>query len=194
MQYFFDFDRTVFDTEAFKKAFKKRPPFRDLLRQFRHVIVEAFDPSSTLSKRRIAARTLGTYVSHRRFGFMPQELKEYLYPDAVAFFTEHGKDCTIVTYGVRAFITAKVANALTDFPLKDIVYTHQKKGRTIRRLTAGIEDPCIFVDDAVFQLVSVRRACPTVSVIEIRRDGRPGDGRFPVIASFDELHSIIASK
>lgn len=187
MHYFFDFDRTVFDTESFKRAVAKRPGLGELASQLGDAIKEAVSPARALSKRRIFSRTLGTYLSHGRFGFSGHELKSYLYPDAVAFFAAHPKECTIVTYGVRAFITAKVTNALTDVPLNDIVYTHQKKGRTIKRLCEGHNGPFVFVDDAVFQLASVARVCPDVKILEIRRDGGKGDGRWPVLRSFDEL-------
>lgn len=187
MKYFFDFDRTVFDTESFKRAYAKRPTLHELLHQAKETVKEFFSSSRSLSRYRIFSRMLGTFLSHRRFGFVPEELKEYLYPDAVSFLAAHSADCTIVTYGVRAFITAKVANALTSFPLGDIVYTPRKKGRTLRRLTKDQEGPFVFVDDAHFQLESVGRACPDIQLFEIRRDGHAGDGRWPVIRSFDEL-------
>ena len=191
MKYFFDFDRTVFDTESFKRAYAKRPTLKELFQQAKEVIREFFSSSRSVSKRRIFTRTLGTFLSHRRFGFFPEELKDFVYPDAAAFLAANSKDCTIVTYGVRAFITAKVTNALTSFPLGDIVYTPRKKGRTIRRLTSGIEGPFIFVDDAHFQLESVSETCPAVRVIEIRRDGHEGDGRWPVIRSFGQLQEFL---
>ena len=187
MLYFFDFDRTVFDTDSFKKAFAKRSSVRELLHQLKALVDELFSPERSLSKRRIATRTFGTYASHGRLGFAPLELKDFLYPDAVAFMTEHAQECTIVTYGVRAFITAKVASALSHIPLRDIVYTPRKKGRTIKRLTEGQEGSFVFVDDAVFQLDSVSRVCPDVRLFEIRRDGGTGDGRWPVLRSFGEL-------
>lgn len=187
MKYYFDFDRTVFDTESFKRAYAKRPSIHELLHQAKEVVKEFLSNSRSISRRRIFSRTLGTYLSHRRFGFLPEELKEYLYPDAAAFLAAHSKDCTIVTYGVRAFITAKVANALTSYPLGDIVYTPRKKGRTLKRLTHGKEGPFIFVDDAHFQLESVGEVCPEITLYEIRRDGHKGDGRWPVIRSFEEL-------
>lgn len=187
MKYFFDFDRTVFDTESFKRTYAKRPSVHELIHQAKEVVKEFFSSSRSISRRRIFSRTLGTYLSHRRFGFVPEELGEYLYPDAAAFLTAHSKNCTIVTYGVRAFITAKVANALTSHQLGDIVYTPRKKGRTLRRLIEGKEGPFIFVDDADFQLESVGRACPEIDLYEIRRDGGAGDGRWPVIRSFEEL-------
>jgi len=191
MKYYFDFDRTVFDTESFKRAYAKRPTVHELLHQAKEVIKEFFSSTRSLSRRHMFSRTLGTFLSHRRFGFVPEELKEYLYPDAATFLAAHSKDCTIVTYGIRAFITAKVANALTSYPLGDIVYTPRKKGRTLERLTKGKEGPFIFVDDADFQLASVGKVCPNIELYEIRRDGKPGEGRWPVIRSFEELPGYV---
>lgn len=187
MHYYFDFDRTVYDTESFKKAFARRATIPELFSQLGTVLKEVFSSDRKLPIRRIFTRAFGTFASHGRFGFTPDELKGYLYPDAIAFFKEHAKDITIVTYGVRAFITAKVTNALTDVPLNDIVYTHRKKGPVLKRLTEGKERPFMFVDDAHFQLESVSRACPDIEIREIRRDGKEGDGRWPVIRSMDEL-------
>ena len=192
MHYFVDFDRTVFDTPSFKKAFARRAGIGELLRQAWIVVKAAFDPERTVPLRRIAATAFGTFASHGRFGFTPGELKQYLYPDAVSFFKTHAADITIITYGVRSFITAKVTDALTDVPLRDIIYTHQKKGRVLRNYLENSTEPVAFIDDAVFQLESVSRHCPEVSCVEIRRDGRKADGRWPVIRDFSELDSMLA--
>src|SRR5665213_3566693 len=105
MLYFLDFDRTVFDTPAFKKALAKRPSFWELMIQGKEVLTHLLSPERNISRRRIYAKTFGTYVSHGRFDFSPSELQEFLYPDVPPFLTEHPKECIIVTYGVRAFIT-----------------------------------------------------------------------------------------
>lgn len=194
MNYYLDFDRTVFDTESFKRAFARRPTLGQLATQFMAAVREIVSPERSVSKRRIFSRMLGTFVSHRRFGFVPEEVQDFIYPDAAEFLRTYGKESTIVTYGVRAFITAKVANALTDYPLGDIVYTPRKKGPVLRRLIAGKEGEFVFVDDAHFQLESVGEACPEVIVIEIRRDGHEGDGRWPVIRSFAELNGVLHAR
>lgn len=152
MKYFLDFDRTIFNTPAFKKSLARRQAF--LLR---------------LGLLRVTQ----------------EEMRSFLYPDVPGFLETH--DCTIVTYGVRAFITAKVTSAVGNLPVRDIVYTSRKKGRTIRRLAAAMEGPFTFVDDAHFQCASVQAKCADVDVFEIRRDDRAGDGRWPVIRSLDEL-------
>ncbi len=185
MKYFLDFDRTVFDTDSFKKAIARRPTVLELLRQLRAAAAEFVSPTTQMRRGRTFLKTFGTFMSHGRFAFTPEELKQFLYPDVEPFLKSH--DCTIVTYGVRAFITAKVTTALTDLPLTDIVYTSRKKGRTIKRLSESANDDCTFVDDMIFQLASVSAWCPDVQVIEIRRNHAAGDGRWRVINSFEEL-------
>lgn len=185
MKYFLDFDRTIFDTPAFKLSVARRPTVAELGTQFRLAFAELLNPGEGLSRRRVLRRTFGTFMSHGRFAFSPEELKGFLYPDTPGFLATN--DCTVVTYGVEAFIKAKVISALTNVPVTDIVYTHRKKGRTIKRLTAENEGPFAFVDDAVFQLESVGAWCPDVLLYEMRRDGGKGDGRWPVVRSLDEL-------
>lgn len=185
MKYFLDFDRTVFDTDAFKKSIRRHPTVLELWRQFKAATAEFFAPTGHKVRRQMFFKTWGTFLSHGRFAFTPEELREFLYPDAIAFIATH--DCTIVTYGVRAFITAKVTTALTDIKLADTVYTSRKKGRTLRRLTEGANDICVFIDDMPFQLDSVEKWCPHVKVIEMRRNKASGAGRWRVIHSFDDL-------
>jgi hypothetical protein len=185
MKYFLDFDRTVYDTVSFKKAVARRPTVIELLHQLKAVFQEFIRPGESTSRQRSFLKTFGTFMSHGRFMFTPDELTGYLYPDVPEFLRTH--DCTIVTYGVRAFITAKVTTALTGLPLTNIVYTSRKKGRTIKRLTHEAGEPCTFIDDAHFQLVSVAKKCPEVTVIEMRRDHQKGHGRWRVIHSLEEI-------
>jgi hypothetical protein len=187
VKYFLDFDRTVFDTVSFKKAIAHRPAALEVLRQVPAALTEIISPGRSTTRRRAFSQAFGTFMSHGRFAFTPDQLREYLYPDVPEFLRTH--DCTIVTYGVRAFITAKVTTALNDLPLTAIVYTSRKKGRTIRRLAGKMQNECTFIDDAHFQLESVARWCPDVTVVEIRRDKKKGDGRWRVINSLSEIES-----
>ncbi len=199
MKYFIDFDRTVFDTDSFKRSLRERPTFWELLYEGKEAMDELFDAKGRKVRRRVFMKNIGTFASHGRFAFAAEELRDFMYPDAREFLRTH--DCTIVTYGVRAFITAKVTTALVEHPHLEVIYTSRKKGRTIRKLVdaelqKGLEAPTapeaaqkafIFVDDMRFQLESVSRWCPEVEVIEIRRDGKKGHGIWRVIHSFDEL-------
>lgn len=192
MKYFLDFDRTIFDTPSFKKSVARRPTPLQLIGKIPEVVKELFNPEGSGQRFRTFRRMLGTFASHGRFNFSPEELRGFLYPDVESFFARH--DCTIVTYGVEAFIRAKVAGALTDLKVTDVIYTPRKKGKTIRKLTEGKEGPFVFVDDAHFQLESVAFWCPDIRVIEIRRDGQEGDGRWPVVTTLDELPAISSSE
>lgn len=188
MKYFLDFDRTIFDTPAFKKSVARRPSLGELISQLEGAIEEMLGPSSSGARFRAFRRTLGTFMSHGRFLLTPDELRAFLYPEVSAFLAAN--DCTIVTYGVEAFIRAKVASALTDLKVTDVIYTRNKKGPVIRRLTEDMKNgPFTYVDDAVFQLISVARYCPNIAIFEMRRDGLPADGRWPVVRSLNELPS-----
>jgi hypothetical protein len=186
MKYFLDFDLTLFDTTRFRAAVKKRPTVRELFHQLHEVLPSVFVRNNKEPRFRRFLTTLGTFITHGRLLFTPQELREFLYADAPAFLKTH--DCTIVTYGVRAFITAKVTTALTDLPVTTIVYTSRKKGSTLHKLSKDLEEKCVFVDDKVFQLESVSRWCPKLDVIEIRRDDGAGDGRWRTIHGLNELY------
>jgi hypothetical protein len=87
----------------------------------------------------------------------------------------------------RSFYMAKVTDALRDFTLADIVYARRSKGHVMSRLIDELEGPYTFVDDMHFQLRSVSKKCPDVEVFEIRRDGKEGNGQWPVIRSLNEL-------
>src|SRR5665213_2445759 len=110
MKYFLDFDRTIFDTNSFKKEF-------------------------------------GSFLSLERPVLKSLDLRRYLYPEVPSFLAVHGENCTIVTYGIRAFFIAKITEALSDFPSIRIVYTARRKVPVIRRLCKGQEGPFTFVDD-----------------------------------------------
>lgn len=186
MKYFLDFDRTIYNTDAFKRALARRPTVFELLQQGKAAGAEWMSPGASTRRRDVFAQALGTFLSHGRLFFRPEELRTFLYPDAEIFIQSH--DCTIVTYGVRAFIAAKVTAAITHLNISDVVYTARKKGPTIRRLSLNVTDECTFIDDMPFQLDSVATWCPDVHVIEIRRDGKPGSGRWRVIQSLEEIN------
>lgn len=189
MTYFVDFDRTLFDTPAWKVVVRNRPSIAELAADLERLLLEAHSLRELAHFWHLFTRTLGTFASHGRFLFSSEEVRHYLYRDAEEFIRNH--DVVIVTYGVRAFITAKVTSALHELPVKEVVYTKRHKGRTIARLARKYPGPHVFIDDAVFQLASVSRWCPNMLCIEMRRDGTSGDGRWPVATNLEEAVSTI---
>lgn len=184
MTYFVDFDRTLFDTPAWKVVVRSRPSIVELLTDLEHLLLEARSLKELRHFWHLFTRTLGTFLSHGRFLFTSEEVSHYLYPDSADFIRSH--DVVIVTYGARAFITAKVTSALHELPVKEVVYTKRHKGRTLARLARKYPGPHVFIDDAVFQLASVSRWCPEMTLIEMRRDGNARDGRWPCVRTLSE--------
>ncbi len=198
MTYFLDFDRTLFDTVSFKKTLSRRFSLTNLREQFKTTFTKKVTPldpvvpalvRKKMSKRARVRLAAATYSATGRFGFTPQELRNFLYPEVPEFLEKHGKDIIIVTYGVQSFITAKVTSALDGFVVKDVVYTPHRKGPVIKRLIANNPGPFVFCDDMHFQLHSVAAACPEVQIFEMRRGeiGTEPDGTWPVVHSLTDL-------
>jgi hypothetical protein len=188
MTNFIDFDRTIFDTPAFKKMLTEEFSIKDIPEDLRKIFSKKEDEKvEEVVKQHGLMHTAATFFATGRSGFAPDELSHYLYPEVPEFLKAHGSNTMIVTYGVEAFITAKVSSALAEFSLKRIVYTVEEKGHVMSELTKEIPGPWRFIDDAIFQLESVAKMCPDVEIFEMRRDGAAGDGRWPVIHSLDEL-------
>ncbi len=133
-----------------------------------------------------ALRRRDTFLLHLGLLKMsPDDVKKFLYSDVEGFLASH--DCTIVTYGVKSFITAKVISALAHFPHVDVIYTTHRKGPVIKKICESRKGAYTFIDDMHFQLESVSKECPDIKVYEMRRDSMKGDGRWPVIHSLNEL-------
>ncbi|MBV9349571.1 MAG: hypothetical protein JO026_02370 [Patescibacteria group bacterium] len=171
MTYFLDFDRTLFDTSAFIAYLMKRDG-REELRALSET-----DRAKALN----AAAAAGT------LSFAPGELAQFMYPDAEAFLDMHARESAIVTWGNRALQEAKLENVFSE--RKDLrrVYTDERKGALIAQLSKEYEKPWIFIDDKIIELDSVAGALPEATLYEMRRDGKPASGAYPVLRSFSEL-------
>ncbi len=172
MIYFLDFDRTLFDTSAFLAYVIKR----DGLRKIRSLPeVEA-------------AVALDALVESGSLKFASGELAQFMYPDAKDFLDQYEGTSVVVTAGNPHLQKAKVANVFKKWPSIDLFYTgDERKGPFIGRVGGSYSAPQAFIDDKVMELDSVHEKCPDVLLYEMRRDGAPGSGAYPVIHSFLEL-------
>lgn len=170
--YFLDFDRTLFDTDAFVDHVKKHP------------LVSALPVSSEES----LALELHTLLTGKQMVFQDGELKQFLYGDVPEMLRHLGNEGCIITYGIPEFQKMKVENATKGIPRISALYTdHVRKGEFMKERMHAYGGSVIFVDDNVIELEGMSEYCPHVTSYEIRRDGRAGDGRWPVIRSLDEL-------
>lgn len=181
MTYFLDFDRTLFDTDS----------------HYVHLIDDAVIPEpyrTTLvaTKNAGAGHTDYTAEAWQRYqeGIERGIIKHgdgasgFLYPDALPFLARHGADTVIVTFGLPAIQRAKVEGSGIVPLVKRVIYT----GLDEKALEGENGTPdSVFVDDQIRHLETVAQAHPSMRLFEIRRDGKPGSGTFPVVRSLAEL-------
>ena len=172
MMYFLDFDRTLFDTDAFIEHVQKHPVVAGL----------------SFASEALLAGALHTLLEERKLVFREGELKQFLYGDVPEMLRHLGNEGCILTRGIPQFQKVKVENATLGIPRISTLYSgFVRKGEFMKERIQAFGASVVFVDDTVEELEDMSLHCPQVKSIEIRRDGGKGDGRWPVIRSLDEL-------
>ncbi len=189
MIYFLDFDRTLFDTDTFAEKLPELPvaePFREDIR----AAVEA-GRANTLSADRgehDAWQRLYEAVRAAPLSFAPGELEPFLYRDTAEFLRALGNEAIIITFGDEAWQKAKVESALAGVVRKTALYTgNALKADFLSTWPGYYGQEAIYTDDRPHELAAMAAAFPNMRVYEMRRDGAPGDGRWPVVRSLSEL-------
>jgi len=112
---------------------------------------------------------------------------QQLYVDAASFLREKENAATIITSANRDSFESTVKNALTGIPRMSVMYTEgEKKGRYLAP-HSHLNKDAILIDDSPAELEVLEKECPALLLYEMRRDGREGDGRWPVIRALSEL-------
>lgn len=112
----------------------------------------------------------------------------FLYPDGATFLREKENSVLIVTAMDKERDSEFVQNTLSGIPRMSVMYTNGKlKGEYLAPYISMYGQAPVFVDDSVDHLVSMALHCPNVQLFEMRRDGREGDGRWPVVHTLGEL-------
>ena len=168
MTYFLDFDRTLFDTEAFKRMLRDR-------------LCSGAPASNQELVERIHAACLSGEVT-----FAPGELASFIYPDARTFLESEQAGMAVITYGNPELQRMKVESALPEFR-GDVHYTGDSRKAAYLAHLGGAYERAVAVDDAPIELAAWTETFPAFSIYEIRRDDMSGDGRWPVIHSLLEL-------
>ena len=165
MRYYLDFDRVVFDTDAFVVYMKERVGEAD-----------------TEMNMRLSNLAEGGTLS-----FEPGELSRFVFPDAASFLREKENAVTIVTSGNRTLQEMKTKSALYGIPRMAVMYTDDAlKGEYLAPHTHLHKDALV-ADDSPIELEALARECPELALYEVRRDGEERDGRWPGIRSLSEL-------
>ncbi len=171
--YFLDFDRTLFDTNAFIEYVRTHSSTEKMFME---------DTETSL------AYTLGLMAESGALSFTAGELSRFVYPDVPEFLRMLGNEAAIVTHGNPVFQQIKIASALAGIPRVSALYAGDDlKGPFLAPRYASYGSVQVFADDKPTEIESVAEHCPSIRLFEMRRDGASGDGRWPVIRSLSEL-------
>jgi len=187
--YFLDFDRTLFDTDAYNRALADEPacaPFRD------DILRIASTPYGVLGSKSPERKAVWDKVSKvfesGALTFAPGYLSRFLYADVPEFLREMGNEALIMTYGEPLRQQMKIDSALAGVVRLTILYTGEASKAEFLATWPGYHGgPAFFVDDRPAELTELAAAFPSLKLYEMRRDGGAGDGRWPVIHSLSEL-------
>jgi FMN phosphatase YigB (HAD superfamily) len=189
MMYFLDFDRTLFDTDTFNRSLPDEPGCAAFADDLRAVVSVARDETLTGGDARIAAwDKLQKAVKEGALSFSPGYLARFLYADVAECMRGLGNEAVVITYGGIEWQKAKVESALADIVRVTALYTDAAtKADYLASWPGYYGQEAFFVDDRVAELELLALRFPQLKLYEIRRDGKEGDGRWPVIRSLSEL-------
>ncbi len=189
MMYFLDFDRTLFDNDAFQKYLGTLDVPHDIEEKLRTVYAYARDESldGGDERKRLWIEIEEWFGTSYDF---TDTLAQFVFPDVLEFLAKHGGEAILVTTArVPSFHEAKVRSSGIIGHVFRTVYLPKGEGKSgvISELTREFPPPYCFVDDLVPQLDDVHERCPEVALYEMRRDGGQGSGRYATIRSLSEL-------
>jgi len=188
MTYFLDFDRTLFDTDAYNRGLLDIPackPFRDELQ----ALLEAPPHAVPTKQERDAIwDKLSALLISGELSFAPGELAKYVYPDVPEFLRMLGNEAIIITYGEKTRQKAKVDSAFAGIVRLTTLYTEDKlKAEYFEQYPHLLAASSLFVDDRALELETMEKLFPQVKLFQMVRGGGPGDGRWTVVRSLSDL-------
>jgi hypothetical protein len=127
-------------------------------------------------------------ITAGNLAFAPGELSQFVYADVPEFLRMLGNEAIVVTYGEKIRQKAKLESALAGVVRLTVLYTENLlKAEYLERYPHLVPASAIFVDDLAAHLSGLEEKFPQLRLYEMRRDGKPGTGRWPVITSLTEL-------
>lgn len=177
MRYYLDFDRTLFDTNAFYSYMQQRP---------------GTDHLAGFAEPEITA-ALGLLAIEGKLSFEPGELSPFLFPDAAQFLREKENAATVITAGNKEFQELKIRSALYGIPRTSVMYTGSARKGEYLAPHAHLHADAVLVDDTPAELEVVAARCPEIQLFEMRRDSGVGDGRWPVVRMLSELPNTLST-
>jgi len=198
--YFLDFDRTLFDTDAYNASLADEPgcaPFReDILK----VLSQKRD--DTLVPPAERARVWGLVSEAIKSGalsFPPGYLERFLYADVAETLRSLGNEAVIITYGEEARQRLKIESALANAVRVTVLYTGDlSKANYLSSWPGYYGQEAAMVEDRTAELEALAEKFPKMKLFKIERGARPpqsiegapsfeSEGRWKTIHSLAEL-------
>lgn len=189
MLYFLDFDRTLFDSDAYNEYLLKHPAVAPLVDTYGEEFALERDPTKVPGTRRIAFwDEVSKLIDEGVLSYAPGELAMFVYPDVPEVLRSLGNEAVIITYGKKNRQKAKIESALSGVVRLTVLYTDDMlKGEYLAAYPHLVPLEACFVDDVADHLEGIEKNFPHMRLFEMRRDGGDGTGRWPVIRSLTEL-------
>lgn len=189
MTYFLDFDRTLFDSDAYNEYLLTLPACASFHDELREVLRQGRDETKLPSMVRTTVwDKLTDVLKSGELTFAPGELSQFVYHDVSEFLRHMGNEAIIITYGEKTRQKAKLESALAGTVRLTVLYTEDLlKSEYLEKYPHLVPAQAIFVDDLAEHLEGVEKAFPHVSLYEMRRDAKQGTGKWKIIHSLTEL-------
>lgn len=189
MTYFLDFDRTLFDTDAYNRSLLDRTECASIKDELSVILSAPYSElGSDSPERKIAWDKVSALMQEGTLSFAPGELTPFVYPDVVEFLRQLGNEAIVITYGEKLRQKIKVESALAGIVRLTVLYTgDQHKAEFLTSYPHLIPGKALFVDDYARELENMAGAFPHVSLYQMCRTSVEGDGRWPIISTLHEL-------
>ncbi len=189
MTYFLDFDRVLFDTDAYQWSLLDLPTLASLAPRLRSVLEAKRDQTLTGGTERIDVwNEISSLIHSGALTFPPGALTQYVYADVSEFLRAVGNEAIILTFGERERQRIKIESGLAGIPRLTVMYIEVgTKAEYLAERSLYNGGPALFVDDRPVELEAMAALYPQMKLFEMRRDGAAGDGRWPVISSLSAL-------
>jgi hypothetical protein len=189
MTYFLDFDRTLFDTDAYNEYLLTLPACASFRTELSEVFKVGRDETKLSPEfRAVVWDKITDVIKSGVLSFAPGELSQFVYHDVPEFLRHMGNEAIIITYGEKTHQKAKLESALSGTVRLTVLYTEDLlKSEYLEKYPHLVPGQAIFVDDLAEHLEGVEKTFPHVSLYEMRRDGEEGSGKWKTIHSLTEL-------
>lgn len=182
MKLFFDFDDTLFNTQAFARGvqgiFAEYGISEDAYWKSYHAIRGEFSTKGWCYSFNEHIEKLRPCLSGDEGGLRERlreyiaDTKQFVFPDVpgvLRTLKESGHQLRILSFGDPDFQQAKVAGSGLGVVVSEVIVTGDNKGKVLYERGVRDTDPACFFDDKVVHIEDVKKVFPHMQTVLVRR-------------------------